>query len=749
MNARDTRRSDPSPWIKTFGESRIGGNRVVLNPHADPAVPATLGRAEVTHPVPGGGCRTASVLCDVRADHESGVILSIGEVSISIDAHESVLVEGRPQREVRFAPEALAPGTHRRLQADLEGGEVSFRVDGEEVFRHRPGRVRPCCRIGLAAWSRAEFRNLEIAFGDFAPLGRAPALAPAPTENFAVSCAVDFLDDMRRCAWSEEMIARYMRRLREMGVARVYWEDVHYLRNDFLTDPEVRELAERDLRREPEGVWLTMRRGWDEFAVATREAHEAGLEMYALLKPFDWHYFDPANEKGNWNRAQQFLFANRDKIMTRRPRPPECAPDDAPIGAIRLISMNDAPFAFRREDVELWVSDDNQTYRRYSGPVEITESVEPRVFADWWTREREPARPVRLIAIAGLHLTAPHLALRCTGRNRSLRNRLHLLVEIESVDGRPLEFTFGVESAGAEQPAGDSISLAFRWDFNRGVPSARRAGRDVIEDYHVIDGPRDWLGVTRGAMRETRRNWVALSPAYPEVRDFFLWTVRHALDCGADGVDIRAPSAHQRCLSWALRNFNPPMIEAYRQRYGVDPSMEDYDPARFCALAGDFYDLFVEAASDLCRRRGKRIQHHIFADHDVTPDERGPMNIQVHWRRWLEEGRLDAVTLKEVNADTPFFHEVMRLAAERGVETHYCRFLNAVMRSTWRNASAPKHDAWRCVLRDTVRCARRGGCDGIILYEGAAFVAGRPDGRVEHIFEGVGDVLRSGLDDCC
>lgn len=563
-----------------------------------------------------------------------------------------------------------------------------------------------------------------------------------PMDAFRLSCAVDFLDDMRRCRWTQSMIREYMDRLKEMGASRVYWEDVHQLRDDFLSDPEVLALAEKDLTRSPPGVWATMRQGWDEFAVATRAAHDAGLEMFALIKPFDWHYYDIDNEKGNWNKIQQFLFNNPDKVMQHRPAPPGCAPDTATIGTLRLISRDDSPLNVRPDAIELWLSDNNETYRRYDGPAHITESVETRRCIDWWTQQEEPSSKVRVVAFENLQITSPHVAIRCDAEGVTLLNRLYRLVEVEAVDGRPMVITFGTEySGGIDSP--EPVNLSFQWDANRGIPSARRSGPDAIELLRAIDDAGGWLGFTRGILPIPRRKWVSLCPAYPEVRELLLNIVKHAIDCGANGIDLRAPDGHTRSLEWANYGFNIPMIEAYRQRYGVDPSTGPYDRAAFCRLAGEFYDQFVEAASKLCRDNGKKVQHHIFLDSDITPEERGPMNIYPNWRKWIQSGWLDGVTLKEVVPGTPFFKEVMQVASEAAIETHTCRYLLTIMNTNWHDADTrPTPNAGR-LISGMIREACEAGCDGHILYEGGAFLKGTEDGRVVDMCAEVSNAIRN------
>jgi len=672
----------------------------------------------------------------------AGVGLVMNDVQFLIDRRETTLLLERREVAEGFATARAEPRVFHHLAVETRGRTIAFLIDGREVLRHTPRRDRPILRVGLVAHAPAEFRHVEVLADD---LIERPARPPA--RDFRLSCAVDFLDDIRRCRWTEEMVRAYMERLKELGVRRVYWDDAHHFREDFASDPEVRALAERDMRREPPGVWETMQSGWDEFAVAARAAHDAGLEIYGLLKPFDWHYYNPDQEKGNWNREQQFLFRNPDKIMQRRPRPEGYAPDDAPIGALRLVGMDDAPLAFARGDLEIWVSDDNALYRRYTGRATFTETVERRAFADWWTQRLEPPRLVRVVTLGGLGIRERHLALHCRRDTRSLRNRLYRLVEVLSDQGRPMEATFATEWLEEASTSRDVSARSFKWDVNPGVPSARRAGRDLVEHFAAIDGPRGWLGLTRGGLRGPRRHWIALSPAYPEVRAMWMDLVRRALDRGADGIDLRAPDSHQRCMTWALQNFNPPMVEAYRARYGSDPATQPYDRSRFCHLAGEFYDLFLEEASALCRRRGKGIQHHIFGDHDIAPHERGAMNIALHWRRWLERGWLDALTLKEVLVDTPMFAEVMETARAAGVETHYCRYLNTVMRCSWRSHVPAADPSWRPALFDTIRRARRGGCDGVILYEGAAFVTGTPEGAAELLYPEAPEVIRQALRD--
>jgi hypothetical protein len=318
-----------------------------------------------------------------------------------------------------------------------------------------------------------------------------------------------------------------------------------------------------------------------------------------------------------------------------------------------------------------------------------------------------------------------------------------------STDGRPMEFTYGCEVKPQGPTPDGSMPLKYVVDHIGGVPTARLSGREAIEDYFTIDADR-WLVYLRGGLRGSRRNWVALCPAYPEVREnWFMRLVRHALDAGADGIDLRAPDAHQRCMTWTERNFNPPMIEAYKARYGVDPSREPYDRAKFAQLGGEFYEQFLEQAAMLCHSKGKKVQHHIYNHRDATGQDRPSMNLYVDWRKWIDRGWVDEVTLKELFPSMPLFHEVMTKCREFDIKTHFCPYLNTLMGSQkwvgpdpeYRNASRD----YKPALTDLIRHARQQGCDGMLLYEAGTFLTGMADETVQFMWEGIPQTLHAAM----
>jgi hypothetical protein len=88
-------------------------------------------------------------------------------------------------------------------------------------------------------------------------------------------------------------------------------------------------------------------------------------------------------------------------------------------------------------------------------------------------------------------------------------------------------------------------------------------------------------------------------------------------------------------------------VAACNARFGAGP----VEPARLAAIRGDFYTEFVREAAAAVRSRGRRMHLHLHAEafrpDPVFGQQNGvPANIDFQWRRWIEEGLADEVTLR-------------------------------------------------------------------------------------------------------
>ena len=99
-----------------------------------------------------------------------------------------------------------------------------------------------------------------------------------------------------------------------------------------------------------------------------------------------------------------------------------------------------------------------------------------------------------------------------------------------------------------------------------------------------------------------------------------------------------------------IYGFNEPVLAEYRRRYGVDPSVEPYDPVLLADLRGDLYDQFLRAAKERLAAGGVSMHLHVEVESfrpGASPSRTRtrPGNITFHWRRWLQTGLADETTL--------------------------------------------------------------------------------------------------------
>lgn len=108
--------------------------------------------------------------------------------------------------------------------------------------------------------------------------------------------------------------------------------------------------------------------------------------------------------------------------------------------------------------------------------------------------------------------------------------------------------------------------------------------------------------------------------AYPEVVDYRLAEAREVLGYGVDGLYFSVRS-HASWPPDAAREYgyNPPVVEAFRERYGRDPRLaqaDSIDALRFVKLGGEFLTGFLRRAKTLAEDRRVAIN---FAEGDTSP----------------------------------------------------------------------------------------------------------------------------------
>jgi hypothetical protein len=138
------------------------------------------------------------------------------------------------------------------------------------------------------------------------------------------------------------------------------------------------------------------------------------------------------------------------------------------------------------------------------------------------------------------------------------------------------------------------------------------------------------LGLARG-----KRLYMGggLCEAYPEVRQYWLDTVKHLLDIGFAGVDVRLQSHSAMIMDYMNYGFNEPIIKKYNELYGADLNtipMTEEIYSRVMKIRGDWFMLFLEDAAKLTRGRGARLLVHLKAAHE-NPACDSNWNQLCHW----------------------------------------------------------------------------------------------------------------------
>ena len=166
--------------------------------------------------------------------------------------------------------------------------------------------------------------------------------------------------------------------------------------------------------------------------------------------------------------------------------------------------------------------------------------------------------------------------------------------------------------------------------------------------------------------------------AEPEVQELVLKHLRDVLDRGVDDLAI-SPFAHpQGDGPWGpsvdqpyYYGFNPPLVEAYRERYGSDPVPGSLDANAWWALYGDFYTDFLRRLHQETSQRGQRLipcttydgrwgwggsggqqLYQYYTEGASAPTVAPCCGIELQWQRWAQEGIVDGLMLLAPPADS-------------------------------------------------------------------------------------------------
>lgn len=151
--------------------------------------------------------------------------------------------------------------------------------------------------------------------------------------------------------------------------------------------------------------------------------------------------------------------------------------------------------------------------------------------------------------------------------------------------------------------------------------------------------------------RQGKPHHGVLCLSYEEARDYIVGKVRWLVSQHAwDGVFLCTRSQSRPAAHGDRYGFNRPIVDAYRQRYGVDITVNDFDLEAWRRLRGSYLtELLREVRAEL-NTRGVALSVGI-----PRSDYLGPPvgNLHLDWRTWLTEGLVDELVVDQVAAVCP------------------------------------------------------------------------------------------------
>ena len=438
--------------------------------------------------------------------------------------------------------------------------------------------------------------------------------------GFELQIVVDFYDHLARCHYDQKRLEEMMRIFHEWGIKRVYWNGLAY--SSGMYDSGICPTVDTNALR-------TFQELGEFIPAAVKCAHQHGMAFYVEFKPFDlcgpflvphdmncykvhntWRKGFPAIG-GFWQDATVFAEQHPEYLMARNMTGIRAGIEREVIATIQFIKQDAKPTGITKDNLQIYVSQDNHHYRPYNKPYEFSDRVEERpvmLKGINFNRPSQQKEQVRVLTLSGLAISEPYVAISTQKKTGTpdFANLYYKLVEIYTAQGEPIPFTYGLPNPAdgwyppgmAAVPFPDRVFMFDRSGIDAGNHIALRAN----DEMGYLDSSGRLLGLAKGKNRYI----TALCPAYPEVRKYWLDQVQQFIDWGVDGVEFRW-AAHQDTREWDAYGFNAPVVEEYKRRYGQDILREDFDRAKWRKLRGEFYTLFYRQAKELLARHGKKM----------------------------------------------------------------------------------------------------------------------------------------------
>ncbi len=450
---------------------------------------------------------------------------------------------------------------------------------------------------------------------------------------------IDFYDEIYAAVWTPERLSAYFRMIRETGITRLYWID----QREIMDHCGQREVNERMTATNANFAGRLTE-------TAVKLAHAAGLEIFALIKPYDLAPLCPALSPeaedspaipvtgGICDRFVQFAADHPEAMLQRVPAPEH--------GPAKNLTLHFSGPLRAPAKVKLWTGTANKEY------VAAMEQSATR-----------GSREVNFELPAGKAFFALQIEDALCG------NIYSQLVTVRDAAGRPVPVTLGIQPKKRYVPYtyhlnhqaekcndGGFRKMGMLFDYFPGIPSSIYPGDLAACTFFDFSEAEDHvLGVTTEL---NARIAGCPDPAHPAFQNFILDWVHSELVRGFDGIEIRV-SNHNSPLFWS--------------DYGSGPAVR--------RARGEAHTGLLRKIADRVRRTGKVMGIHIedfmFGS---APETSSAMEFFWDYHRWIAEKLSDEVTAKIILTDglTPGNFALVRECRAAGLRVNVCPFLHVV-----------------------------------------------------------------------
>ena len=395
--------------------------------------------------------------------------------------------------------------------------------------------------------------------------------------------------------------------------------------------------------------------GFDLLEEVTKSAHKYGIELFAVIKPFEGcstfsiPHTMPVPEKslvyqdlrGIFPRLRDFVAENPSLSLKCRKGAFEC---DSPITSIRLVKGDNRPTRVKPEHLSVYTSPTNNGYEPYNGPLSFSESFERRFRFPYW-------RECRVIHLNDLEIPEGHryVLIRCSlaDAHGDFSNEKGNIIELLGKNGEILPHTLSTGPVSFEKH--------YESFFNSKVmqqlvpylhhPEVKDEIADMEKMKHHYENfygfgyihPNEWTtldkdGFVAAAFGKPEFMIGALNPVYTKVRKHWLYLTRFCLERGVDGINYRIAN-HINITDSHLYGFNSPTLKATKGDAGY---------TEISRANGDAYTLFMKEAREMIKKHEKKMVLHLHSELLIL-DERPnkacalPPNIEWQWKKWVAE----------------------------------------------------------------------------------------------------------------